>query len=326
MPTDTHEMSAFELLSATLTWLNGTRSGPLVRPRPRIPFVWPPHSISSDFHVQANEWQPGGTLEIEGQLFPFQIARTPHGLFGRVEKLWNEAKTETEDKLPAKLKQSAEPFFYRQREIARLIGSKERYEGRISDLSPANLIRLLYSEDRDISHDACVEIETHASLALFAPTLIAILADDKHPYRRHAQWCVLDLFEDLPSYCPTPEAQAPAIEAIRQLIYNSTDDWGRTIYKAGVVLGGHICTEESAGAVLNCLQAPSKHGRRSAIHASFHLAEWMPEQQELIVHALESVSKSDPEELLRNYAQAMLRDVISGESDHVSDVVFPEEL
>ncbi|MFX8988315.1 hypothetical protein ABTN23_19740, partial [Acinetobacter baumannii] len=70
--------------------------------------------------------------------------------------------------------------------------------------------------------------------------LLEILRDREHPMRRIAQWCVLDLFEDLPSYFPDDEGQKQAVDAMSGLLWDAEDDYARTVFKAGVVLGGHV--------------------------------------------------------------------------------------
>ena len=55
-------------------------------------------------------------------------------------------------------------------------------------------------------------------------------ADDRHPHRRSAQWCVLDMFEDLPSFCPTGEDQQAAIHAIQGLMWRTYAEEGTLSY------------------------------------------------------------------------------------------------
>ena len=158
---------------------------------------------------------------------------------------------------------------------------------------------------------------------MFTDALIHILDDRTHPLRRIAQWCVLDMFEDLPAFCRSPEDEVKAVAGIRDLVWSANDDYARTIYKAGVVLGGHVCSEQSAEALLACMFAPSRVGRRSAMHAVFHLAEWMPEKRDEIVGKLKMASKNDSEPLLRTFAACMARDIESKAPEHVTELDVP---
>lgn len=296
-----------------------------VAPSHRIPFHWPPHPISKDYHVLASDWTGRADIEVYGEHFDVQIARTAQGIFGRIEKVWNEAKGATLEEVLAGLAETCEPYFRRQFEIGKTLGSPVRYGGLLNDLSPSDHVKLLYCPDRDVAHEAQLYIESHASTGLFAPALISILLDQRHPNRRSAQWCVLDMFEDLPSFCPDSESQSEAVAAIKSLIWSANDDFARTIYKAGVVLGGHVCTPEAADAILDCVQAPSKFGRRSAIHASFHLGEWLKDYKDRILSALDAAAVNDPEVLLREFAASMARDIRNGAFDHMTEPGFPEE-
>ncbi|MBS1721850.1 MAG: hypothetical protein JSS66_02460 [Armatimonadetes bacterium] len=299
--------------------------GPPVKPSHRVPFHWPPHPVSKDYHVLPSDWTGRSELNVDGEVFEVHIARTAQGVFGRVERVWNEARAGTVEEVLEKLRSGAEPFFRRQRAIAETIGATERFQGAVRDLEPVQLVKLLYCPDRDVAHEAQLAIETQASSALFSAALIAVLRDASHPNRRSAQWCVLDMFEDLPSFCTTPESQADAVNAIRDLLWSASDDYARTIYKAGVVLGGHVCSDESAKALIECIGAPSKFGRRSAIHAVFHLAEWMPHYRAQIIAALTEAQQGDPEPALREFAGAMASDIEAGAYEHMTEPAFPEE-
>lgn len=296
-----------------------------VRPAHRIPFHWPPHPVSADFHVRTHEWDGRAEFEAYGETFEVLIAHTQYGVFGRVQGLWNEARGQTVPDVLAQLREGAEPLFQRQLLIGKTLGIEGRYSGTFSELSRLSLLKLLYCPDRDVAHEAIVAIETHASTHDFAPGLLFILRDRRHPHRRAAQWAALDLFEDLPSFCRTYEEQVDAVLAMRELIWDARDDFARTVYKAGVVMGGHVCSEASADHLIECLHAPSRIGRRSAIHAVFHLAEWMPERKPEILSCLRDRANKDPEPLLREFAKAMARDVERGEVDHVAEPVFPDE-
>ncbi|MBS1715304.1 MAG: hypothetical protein JST30_13300 [Armatimonadetes bacterium] len=304
---------------------NGGDTAP-IRPGHRVPFHWPPHPVSKDFHVLPSDWTGRATLTVAGEEFEVQIARTAQGVFGRIERVWNEARSQTVEDVLVALREGAEPYFARQAALSRCLGRQGRFEGLVRDLTPVELVRLLYCPDRDIAQEAQLAIETNASSGVYSDALIHVLEDDRHPHRRIAQWCVLDMFEDLPSFCPDPETQARAIDAVKSLIWSAGDDYARTVYKAGVVLGGHICTDRAAEALLACVGAPSKFGRRSAVHAVFHLAEWMPEYRDRTVSALEEAARSDPEDRLREFAASMARDVRSGAFDHMTEPAFPEEL
>ncbi|HRF60968.1 MAG TPA: hypothetical protein PLH94_13775 [Fimbriimonadaceae bacterium] len=293
-----------------------------VRPNHRVPLHWPPHPIAGEYHVLPNEWTETATLTLDDESFEVKIARNQYGVFGKCDALWCDAKGTSVPNMLAAMAQRCGPFLARGRAIAQCLGREGRYTGVLRDLTPAELVVLLYCPDRDIAHHARTEIELQARLAIFAPALIAILRDRRHPNRRSAQWCVLDLFEDLPSFCKTDELQQQAIDAIRDLIWDAPDDYARTIYKAGVVLGGHISTPPAAEALIACIEAPSRFGRRSAIHAVFHLAEWLPSSIPAIVAALDRAAAADPEPLLRDFAASMARDIRSGEMDHVPEPVL----
>lgn len=296
-----------------------------VRPAHRVPFHWPPHPISKDFHVLQSDWSGKASLELHGETFEVDIARTAQGIFGRIDRIWNEAKAPTEEQVLELLKTGAAPYFDRQFEIGKCLGLPGRYTGSFKELSQLDNLKLLFCPDRDVAHTAQLNLESHASSNLFGPALIAILQDNLHPHRRSAQWCVLDMFEDLPSFCKGEELQNQAIQAIRDLIWNAGDDYARTIYKAGVVLGGHICTEHAARALLDCVKAPSKYGRRSAIHAVFHLAEWMPDQRDNVISVLDQAASGDPESALRDFAASMAHDVRARANDHIAEPLFAEE-
>lgn len=303
---------------------NGGRTDP-VDPGHRVPFHWPPHPISYKYHVLPSDWTGRAVMRGSGETFEVKVARTPHGVFGRCDSLWHEARGDSLDEMLHALEREAQPLFARQLAIARSLGKEGRFTGHIRDLGPADLLKLLYCSDRDVANEARIEIETHASSKLFLPSLILILKDRRHPNRRSAQWCALDLLEDLPSFSDSERSEEEAIEAIKSLIWDAPDDYARTIYKAGVVLGGHMPDEHGGAALLECLAAPSKVGRRSAIHGLFHVAEWRPELRDEIVSALRSAASKEPEPLLVAFALGMARDIESANYDHVLEPVFPEE-
>lgn len=312
-------------LSAFVEAACGGQECPAIDPGHRHPFHWPPHLISPRYHVLASDWRGKGVVEIHGEVFPVRIARTSHGVFGRIDSLWVEAKGEHDIAMYEGLKKAAEPLFRRQFAIAATLGLNGRFTGSIRDLPDLDLLKLLYCPDRDVANEAQTAIELHASAGLFGPPLVFILRDRRHPQRRSAQWCVLDLFEDIKSFCPTDETEALALSAMRDLLWSAEDDYARTIYKAGVVLGGHIPDRHGGPVLLECLHAPSKVGRRAAIHGLFHVVEWHPESRVSVVKAIEEVAAHDPEPILREYAALMARDIASGQLDHVGEPVFPEE-
>ena len=78
-----------------------------VRPGHRVPFEWPPAPVSFDYHVSGTQFQTPVTIQIDGEDFDAQIAETPHGVFGRIEHLWNEARGDSVDAVLEKLKSEA---------------------------------------------------------------------------------------------------------------------------------------------------------------------------------------------------------------------------
>jgi hypothetical protein len=296
-----------------------------VRPAHRIKFHWPPHPVSYSFHVLTSDWKGRAAFEAHGESFEVKVARTPYGVFGRCEEIWHEERGDTEEGMLEALRMSSEPLFQRQLAINRTLERPGRFTGHIRELPPLDLIKLLYCDDRDVADEAHTVIDTHASDRVFFPGLLTILNDRRHPNRRSAQWCVLDLFEDLPTYCETEADELAAVASIRGLIWEAEDDYARTIYKAGVVLGGHIPYVHGGPILLECLKAPSRIGRRSAIHGLFHVVEWVPEMKERVVAALRATGTEDPDFLLRDYANAMAEDIAGDELDHEPDLIFPEE-
>ncbi len=296
-----------------------------IKPTHRVPFHWPPHAVSFDYHVLPSDWSSKAHLEAHGEVFDVQVAKTAGGVFGRCERLWNEARGDTLEEMLVNLKEGCEPYFERQFAIGNTIGTGVRYDGLLQDLAPVDVVKLLYCTDRDVAHEAHTIIETRASSGVYSDALIEIIRDRKHPARRIAQWCVLDMFEDLPAFFPTREGQNRAVDAIKSLMWEAEDDHARTIYKAGVVLGGHICTDAAAAALIDSINAPSSFGRRSAIHAVFHLHEWMPSRKGQILTKLRNSATSDPSQLLREFARSMVRDIEAGASEHATEPVFVEE-
>lgn len=296
-----------------------------VDPGKRPPFHWPPHPVSHSYNVLRSDWHGQASFEVDGETFEVEVAETPHGVFGRCPALWHDARGETLGVMLNELRVAALPLLNRQKAMAAALGRPGRYSGTVRELGPADLLRLLYCRDRGVANDARIEIEKQASLGVFGPALVAILEDRSHPLRRTAQWCALDLFEDLPRLCPDPTLQARAVVAMRALLWDAPDDFARTVYKAGVVLGGHLPTEIGGPVLLECLRAPSRIGRRAAIHGLFHVVEWSPTLRSQVVDALRTHALEDPEAALRDYAAAMAADVESGGTEHVLEPVFPDE-
>ncbi|MEZ0326520.1 MAG: hypothetical protein ACAH95_11505 [Fimbriimonas sp.] len=295
------------------------------RPAHRVKFHWPPHPISYSFHVLATDWKGKASFQAHGETFDVEVANTPYGVFGRCTDIWHEDRGDTMEEMLANLKASSEPLFQRQLSISRTLELPTRFTGHVRELSALDQLKLLYCEDRDIANEARTEIETHASSCLYFPGLISILDDREHPNRRSAQWCVLDLFESLPDFCHEEDEEMEAVRAMKDLIWSAEDDYARTIYKAGVVLGGHIPYRHGGPTLLECLYAPSKIGRRSAIHGLFHVVEWIPEMRDLVASALERVAANDPEPVLREFAASMAEDIAASAQDHRIEPVFPEE-
>ena len=112
---------------------------------------------------------------------------------------------------------------------------------------------------------------------------------------------------------------------MRDLIWSAPDDYARTIYKAGVVLGGHCPAEIGGNALIHCLNAPSAVGRRSAIHGLFHVVEWEPSLRDEVVRAIRKAAKGERTLELKEFAKLMADDIERGEYDHVPEPVLPGE-
>lgn len=315
---------ADELRDFVIAETGGTASK-AINPGHRHAFHWPPPPPSYRFHLHASDWAGKTTFAAHGETFDVEVATTPYGVFGRCQQTWHEAKGQDLDEMLSNLKRSAEPLFKRQFTIAKTLGLDGRFTGTLRQLEPIDLLKLLYCPDRDVAGNARTEIEMHASLKIFGPALVFVLQDRTHPLRRSAQWCVLDLFEDLDSFCDTPESKLSAVQAMKQILWDAEDDFARTVYKAGVVLGGHLMSEVGGPVLLECLEAPSRIGRRSAIHGLFHVAEWEPSLRRQIVESVAARSEVDPEPILREYAKNMARDIAAGGTDHVAEPVFDGE-
>lgn len=324
MGAETAEALVQELESA-IEAASGAMGSAAVKPGHRVAFHWPPHPVSGAYHVMPSDWTGRTEVEMGGEIYEVLVATTPDGVFGRCDALWLDVRGESMPSMVEALKAAAEPLFVRQRTIARCLGREGRYAGTIRDLDYGDLLKLLYCPDRDVANDARIEIETHASAGIFAPALIAVLNDRRHPHRRSAQWCVLDLFEDLDSFCHTQDEKDAAVAAMHELIWSAEDDYARTTFKAGVVLGGHLPGEVGGPILLGCLQSPSKIGRRSAIHGLFHVVEWQPEFRARAVEGLRAAAEFDPEPQLRQYATEMANDIESANYDHHLEPTFEDE-
>jgi hypothetical protein len=296
-----------------------------LKPGHRQKFHWPPHAISRDFHVLPEAWSSHTCFEAHGETFDVEVAETEHGCFGRSRELWSEARGEDRTSMLKNLAQACEPLFRRQLAINRCLQQDGRFKGHLRDLTPEQLVEMLYCEDRDVAHHAGVEIETHASLRIFTPALIAVLRDERHPNRRVAQWCVLDLFEDLPSYCEDADQEREAVEAMADLIFNAPDDYARTTFKAGVVLGGHLPHEFGGPVLIRCLNSPSRFGRRSAIHGLFHVVEWQPKMRDQVFAALQVHAERETDPQLKEFATLMAADIEAAEYDHHPEPMFEGE-
>jgi hypothetical protein len=296
-----------------------------IKPGHRIPFNWPPDLPSHRYHLRPDQWKPGGVLNVRGEDLTFDFAETDYGFFGRVEHLHNEALAENLEDLKVKLAEGCSPWFDRMEAIGRALGLPGRFRGSMTELTSDSLVTLLTCPDRDVAATAVSKIERRASEGVFLPSFLAILREARHPYRRIGQWCVLDMLEDHSAFAKTESEVTEVCAAIRDMMWDNPDDYARVVYKAGVVLGGHIVTPSAADALMACLNAPSRYARRSAMHAVFHLAEWMPERRIDIVAALKKAEVNETEPLLRAFAGHQARDVENQATDHVQEPVFPDE-
>ena len=329
MPAETpavdSDLLARELESYIDLFVSKAGSTVAIKPGHRVKFSWPPHPISYSYHVLASDWTGNASFKSYGEEFQVEVARTPHGVFGRCETLWLESRGETWEDMLKHMATDAQPLLRRQHVIAETLGREQRFKGTVRELAAIDLLKLLYCKDRDVANDAQREIETHARSGLFTKALIAVLNDRRHPNRRSAQWCVLDMFEDLASFCRNSEDEVAAIDAMKGLIWDAEDDYARTAFKAGVVLGGHVPSSYGGPVLLQCLDAPSKIGRRSAIHGLYHVVEWMPDMRDQVVAGLREHADKDPEPLLRSFAAAMASDIENDNAEHFQEPLFPDE-
>jgi hypothetical protein len=298
-------------LGAEIERLGGPQ--PAVKPPHRVPFEWPRRPASAKYHIHHSAWRGAAKLEVDGREHDVLVAETPYGVFGRCEHFWAEARGANLQAMLANLREECEPLWARQRAIGEAIGREERIETPIAELSPLELLRLLYCSDRDVSHEASVQIEETASKGIWGPSMLAVMRDRGHPLRRQAQWCVLDLLEDLPGFFPGPDLQAEALSTLERFMWDCEDDHARTCYKCGDVLGDHVADDRAADLLLRVLSgAPSKFGRRSSVHGLIHVTEWLPHRRGEIEAALRGAAQSDTEPLLREYCEVALNDIAVG--------------
>lgn len=296
---------------------------PAVNPGHRKHFIWPHHSLSAQYNVKPQDFTKEERFEYQGEAFQVAIAEPPFGVFGKCEALQAEAKGSDIQQMFINLEREIAPLFERQFAISRILGFSRRYEGSIHDLTPAQLILLLYCPDRDVAHAAMMQIETQTSSGIYTEAFIRIIRDNSHPYRRVAQWCVLDLMEDLPNLCKTEFQMKEALSALEFLMSSAEDDYARAIFKAGDVLGDHVATPEAGKVLLNvALNGEHPYGRRSAIHGLIHLCEWIPEMKQEVINILEKVARTDPLPVLRQYAKSTIQDILSGEP-HGPEPILP---
>ncbi len=296
-----------------------------IRPPHRVKFHWPPHPVSYEYHVLSSDWTGTTNFVAYGEMFTVEVAHTNFGVFGRCPELWNDAKAENEEEMLAKLKESAEPLLQRQYSIAKTIGRTTRYKGEIRELPALDILKLFYCEDRDVANSAHEAVEVSKHRNSYFPALCHVLKDRVHPWRRSAQWCVLDLFEDLPSFISGERDEVEAVEAMKSILMDAEDDYARTVYKAGVVLGGHLPHRLGGQALLDCLSSPSIVGRRSAIHGLFHVCEWVPALTNEVIHRLREHGKTEHDPQLAIFSFAIAEDILRGTIDHTPEPVFAFE-
>ena len=293
-----------------------------VRPPHRAKFHWPPHPISYEYHVLGSDWTSETTFVAYDETFKVKVAKTYFGVFGRCDDLWNEARGDTEEEMLEALAKASEPLFQRQFAIAKAIGQPTRYKGDIRTLPALDILKLFYCENRDVANSAHLLVEVSKHRKSYFPSLCHILRDRVHPWRRSAQWCVLDLFEDLPSFISSEQDEVDAVEAMKTLLMDAVDDHARTVYKAGVVMGGHLPHRRGNTALLQCLSSPSIVGRRSAIHGLFHVCEWVPELSTDVVSRLRDHGKDEPDPQLAIFSFAIAEDILRRTIDHTPEPVF----
>lgn len=307
-------------------WLEQWPEGLPARPSPsRVTFHWPPERPAPCARVRPDAWTGLSKISAYGEVFPVETAQANGLWMGRVPGIWNEAAAETEREMLEQLREGMEPLLRRQITIAEGLGLPGRWARPLEEADSFGLLRLLFSPDRDVSICAGLEIEKRASSRLFGESLLVVLQSERHPWRRSAQWAALDMMEDPGAFFHGPDEMRAAVAATKKMMWDAPDDYARAVYKAGVVLGGHFSTAEAGQALIECISAPSRIARRSAMHAVFHLNEWLPEMKEPILAALREQAKTEPEPTLAEFAQAMAHDIERDSHDHVTEPVFAEE-
>lgn len=299
--------------------------GELVRPGHRIKFVWPPPPISYEFRIAPGRFTQKEIFKNQGEKFAAKIADTEFGIFGRCEELWLEARGETVEDVLDQLSESANPLLCRQRAIAKTLEMDKRYTGRIKDLPPIQLLKLLFCEDRDVAHTAHTDIELQAGQHGYGLSLVNILKDRRHAMQRTAQWNVLDLLEDVSAFFTSDDEMHQVVDAIVELMWDAPDDYIRCIFKAGVVLGGHMSSKYSLPALTKCLEAPSAFGRRSAVHGLFHVVEWDATTRSTVIATLAEYAEQEPEKALKEFAVGIAEDLKHGVIDHLPEPIFSGE-
>lgn len=286
---------------------------PALNPGHRRQFIWPRQSIAAQYNVKPTEFTRTVRFESHGEAFDIHVAETAFGFFGRCEALKAEAKGASIDGMLSNLTRELDPLFKRQFAISRTLGFSRRFDGHINELPPGAHLRLLFCEDRDVAYTAMLEIDAHAASGLYTPSLMRILEDESHPMRRSAQWCTLDIFEDLENVCRDKDEYRAAIETVRQFMKTASDDYVRAVYKAGDVLGDHVANYDALEVLEDVLLTGEQpYGRRSAIHGMIHLCEWLPEVKNRCFEALEKAAANDPDQSLRDYAKATIQDIARG--------------
>lgn len=319
------QRDAVELSLALKAWLSKYEAAPAAKPDHRRKLRWPPPTTSHQFHVLPSDWKDSAVLEMYGERLPVVVARGNYGVFGRCEPIWLESFGETEADMLHQMRSDAEPFFRKAIGIHEVLELPGRFRSKIENLEPLALLKLLFAENRDIADDAQIEIEKHGRTNLFGPALIEVLKDRRHRWRRCAHWCVLDLFEELPAYCRDADEERAAVDAMKALMWDAEDDYARAVFKAGVVIGGHLSETYGGPVLIECLQAPSRIGRRSAIHGLFHVAEWVPDLRDSIAATLRIHAKNEDDPSLSEFARGIAGDIELESIEHCHEPLFPGE-
>src|SRR5690242_4639419 len=151
MPTESPAQDAAllarELQAYIQEFSSAAGSTKAIKPGHRVKFSWPPHPVSYSYHVLASDWTGTATLQSHGEEFPVVVARTPHGVFGRCEPIWLEARGETLEDMLANMASEAEPYLCRQYTVAEALGRDGRFKGTVRELAAIDLLKLLYCKD-----------------------------------------------------------------------------------------------------------------------------------------------------------------------------------